>query len=77
MRQLDVVVECGFILPAGVDVELSRISDGAERVDGKASGFFPGWAQDLLDGGGDGVLQSFFGMEAGEDEEFGCHYVRG
>lgn len=70
MWQLGMVVECGFILPARVNVELPRISDGAKRVDGEAAGLFLGRDQNLPNGGSNGLLQSFFGMEAGENKEF-------
>jgi hypothetical protein len=39
--QPGVVVKCGLILPAGVDIEESRILGCAETVDEKATGFLP------------------------------------
>jgi hypothetical protein len=70
VRQSGMVVERGFVLPAGMDVEQTRIADGAESVDGEATGFLPRWIQDFLDAGSDRVLQSFLGVEADEDNEF-------
>ena len=66
--QLGVAVECGFIFPAGVDVEESGILGCAESVDGEATGFLPRWPQDFVDSGGDFVVKAFFGMEAAEDK---------
>jgi hypothetical protein len=65
-----VAIERGFILPAGVNVEETRIFGCAESVDGEATRFLPGWSQDFRDGGGDCVLQSALGVEARENKHF-------
>jgi hypothetical protein len=69
MWQLSVMVERGFIFPTRMDVEETWIAGCAESVNGKASRFLAGRAEYFLDTRRHGVLQSFFGVEAGEDEE--------
>jgi hypothetical protein len=68
--QLGVVVESGFIFPAGVNVEESRILDCTEGIDGEAPVFLPGWSQNFLNSRRDCILPVFLSMKAGEDEEF-------
>ena len=70
VRQLGVLVECGFIFPAGMDIEQSRILGGAEGVNRETAGFLAGSRQDFVDGGGNLVLQFWLSVEAGENEEF-------
>jgi hypothetical protein len=51
--QLCVMVERGFIFPAGMDVEEPLILGRAEGVDRETAGFLPGWCQDFADDRGD------------------------
>jgi hypothetical protein len=73
VRELRVADECGFIPPARVDVEHARISDSAEGLDEEGSRFLSGWAQDFLDGGGDGVLPPVLRAEAGKNKHLRRH----
>lgn len=71
--QLCMVVECGFVLPAGMDVEQTRIADGTECVYEEATGFLPRRLQDFLDAGSNRIVPSFLRVEAGKDEQFRGH----
>ena len=44
VRQQGMAVERGFIFPARMDIEESRISTGAESIDAEASRLLPGWS---------------------------------
>lgn len=68
--QLDMMVEGGFIFPARINVEESRILSCAEGVDRETAGLLPGWAEYFLDSRGDCILFAFLSVKASEDEEF-------
>ncbi len=70
VRQLGVAIECGFVLPARVDVEESRLADCRETVDVETSRFLPGWAKYFLNSCSNCVLRSALGVEVGENEYF-------
>ena len=73
MRQLQMMVERGFILPAGVDKEEPLIADRAESFNLQTTGLLARWDENRLDRGRHGMLQAFLGVTTGENENFGCH----